>query len=669
MPVREDQKIQVQQATDIVRLIGEHVALRPKGREFAGLCPFHDDQNPSMFVSPAKQIYKCFSCGAGGDVFTFVTQYHKMTFPEALRHLADQAGIKLQAAGGRGQGSDEGPSERQRIAAANELAMGFFRTLYKHPEHGQAVREYVEKRGINAEMIEAFQLGYASDRWDGLATTIDRKSWDLQSFIAAGLVTPRNRNHDDSNNSELETRNSKPSNCYDRLRHRLIFPIFDAIGRPIAFGGRKLREADEPKYLNSPETKLFNKSATLYGLHLAKKPIIDSKTAVIVEGYTDVIACHQHGAKNVVATLGTALTREHVGELRRYAQKVVLVFDADEAGRKAADRAVELFLTGDLDVAIAVLPTGPDGAKLDPAELLAQPDGLAQWRRVVDDASDALAYQFDRIAADLTAAGTITGRQAIAEAYLDQLGRLGLSRMGQIRRALTVQRLANLLKMSESAVNDVLTGLEQRNTRFSQPAQPAQPDADESPWPAESLETGDFEADKAQPDVASRHSRSTLKAVERAERQLVGCLLRDTALFHHTLSDGRTLDEALTPAEMVTSIGRRVYQWVYNALCETEPVTLASLLGTLAEETDTQPLANWLTDADAEVEKATAGKAELLMSMLTSAAEALLAFEGEKRYRADLRGRAVAGEDRSLREAMASLRANPSPVRIARPRS
>ncbi|MEX0653891.1 MAG: CHC2 zinc finger domain-containing protein [Phycisphaeraceae bacterium] len=695
MPVREDQKIQVQQATDIVRLIGEHVALRPKGREFAGLCPFHDDSNPSMFVSPAKQIYKCFSCGAGGDVFTFVTQYHKMTFPEALRHLAEKAGIKLETTGGGGQGTG-GSGERQRIAAANELALGFFRALYKHPEHGKAAREYVQQRGISPEMVDAFQIGYGPDRWDGLATTIASKKWDLQGFVAAGLVSPRQRNRgagygdpgsgSDADGSAPDPRspNPDPSNCYDRLRHRLIFPIFDAIGRPIAFGGRKLREADEPKYLNSPETRLFNKSATLYGLHLAKKPIIDSKIAVIVEGYTDVIACHQAGAKNVVATLGTALTREHVGELRRYAQKVVLVFDADEAGRKAADRAVELFLTGDLDVAIAVLPTGPDGAKLDPAELLGQPDGLAAWNGAIERAHDALTYQFDRIREELTAADTVTGRQAVAERYVEGLGKLGLSRTGSIRRALIVQRLAGLLKMSESAVNEALQAVERRSARFTQPAPPTVSAEAEA---AESFEALPSAMDKGDSGVASRDSRSTLKALERAERQLVGCLVRDRELFHHTLADGRTLDEAVTPAELVTSVGRSLYQRVYDRLCEAEVVTLVSLLGELAElegaaEAEGRSLANWLTDADAEVERATQGKADLLAPMLTSAAEALLAYEGEKRYRqlrdqATTAGRGEPGEQagaapdeaRLLRELVEHRRANQSPVRIARPRS
>ena len=327
MAVQEDQKIQVQQATDIVRLIGEQVSLRPKGKEFAGLCPFHDDKNPSMFVSPAKQIYKCFSCGAGGDVFTFVTQYHKMTFPEALSFLAERAGIRLEARGGRG-GGEAKQGERGRISQANTLAVGFFRALYRHAEHGRSGREYVAKRGISPEMVEAFEIGYAPDRWDGLSMTIAQKNWDLGAFELAGLVKARERGG--------EPASGEASGHYDRLRHRLIFPIFDAIGRPIAFGGRKLREADEPKYLNSPETALFNKSATLYGLHLAKKPIIDSRTAVIVEGYTDVIACHQAGVRNVVATLGTALTAEHVRELRRYAEQVVLVFDGDAAVRKPA---------------------------------------------------------------------------------------------------------------------------------------------------------------------------------------------------------------------------------------------------------------------------------------------------------------------------------------------
>ena len=655
MAIRNDIKDRVQQATDLVRLIGEQVALRPKGKEFAGLCPFHDDKNPSMQVSPAKQIYKCFSCGAGGDAFSFVMNYHKMNFPEAIKHLAERAGIEVEEEKGSRFG-DQGAStsERKQIAGANAQAVEFFRALLKHPEHGQIARGYIERRGINPEMVADFQIGYAPDGWDGLVQMIEHKSWELGGFELAGLVSQRDS-----------------GGYYDRLRHRLVFPIFDAIGRPIAFGGRKIREEDEPKYLNSPETKLFNKSATLYGLNLAKKPIIDSKTAVIVEGYTDVIACHQGGARNVVATLGTALTGEHVAELRRYAEKVVLIFDADEAGQKAADRAVELFLTGDMDVAIAVLPDGKD-----PADLMAQEGGRGLWDEAVATAHDALTYQFSRLTDQMDGTTTLTGRQKLADTYMTRLAQLGLSRTGAIRRSLVVQRLAGILHMSEQAVSELLS----QKTAIAKRAPRLAPIQDYSDMPVG--EDGQYieatEPEEYVPEaVASADSRRRLKALELAERQILGCLIRDNQRFGQTLSDGRTFDEALTSADFITPDHRRLFERIFDRLSAGESVTLSSVLGDLASQGE-QGLSDILTQADADVDAATGDKFEEVGPVLGLAAAALLDYQREAEYRRHKQSLAAgaAGEENAdpdgldstqlLRRMIEHRRDNPSPVRIAR---
>jgi len=675
MPIREDIKDRVQQATDIVRLIGEQVALRPKGKEFAGLCPFHDDKNPSMQVSPAKQIYKCFSCGAGGDAFSFVMNYHKMNFPEAIKHLAERAGIEVQEDRVSGIGvRGSGPRERKQIAGANGQAVEFFRALLKHPEHGQAARDYIDRRGISPEMVGEFQIGYAPDRWDGLVQTMQSKDWDAVGLELAGLISRRD-NHPPSDIPH-------PQSCYDRLRHRLVFPIFDAIGRPIAFGGRKLREEDEPKYLNSPETKLFNKSATLYGLHLAKKPIIDQKTAVIVEGYTDVIACHQGGARNVVATLGTALTGEHVRELRRYAEKVVLIFDADEAGQKAADRAVELFLTGDMDVAIAVLPEG-----LDPADLMSREDGRAQWDRAVATAQDALAYQFARLGEQMDSSATLTGRQKLADAYLTQLAQLGLGRAGALRRALVVQRLAGLLHMGEQAVSELLsrktTAARQAPRNASRMAQEAAGAGAPQPSDADIPvgEDGQFmaagESEEYVPvEVASGETRRRLRALELAERQAIGCLVRDNQRFGQALNDGRTFDEAVSSADFVTPENRRLFERVFDRLGAGQTVTLKGLLGDLASEGE-QGLSDILTQADADVDAATGERLDQVGPVLVLAAQALLDHHREAQYRQHKQALATGGETgggegdgpdnaQLLRRMIEHRRDNPSPVRIAR---
>jgi DNA primase len=361
---QHDDRQRVLDATDVVQLIGEHVALKARGREFIALCPFHDDHKPSMYVVPAKQIYHCFSCGAGGNALTFVMEYHKMAFREALEHLAQRAGVELTpwkpgAAAGAAAGSQEqrgGGAPRQEVLAANRAAADFFERMLAREDLGRAAREVIARRGISPEMVESFRLGAAPEMWDGLQRTISHKNAPAGPFLAAGLLKQRNE-----------------GGLYDAFRNRLMFPIQDQTGAVVAFGARRINEEDEPKYLNSPDSVVFNKSATLYGLHQAARTIQRTRTAIVTEGYMDVIACHQAGVTNAVAALGTAMTRENAKILRRLCDTVVLLFDGDEAGQRAADRAVEVFFAEPVDVRIAVLP--PDAGAKDPDELLKQEGG------------------------------------------------------------------------------------------------------------------------------------------------------------------------------------------------------------------------------------------------------------------------------------------------------
>ncbi len=629
--VSDDIKARVQQATDLVRLIGEHVALRPRGREFIGLCPFHDDKNPSMYVSPAKQIYKCFSCGAGGDAFSFMMGYHKMTFPEALKHLAERAGIALPEKNERRSSDEAGGSslDRSTLLDANAKACGFFQTLFRHSEHGKLPRDYVARRHINADMIEAFQIGYAPDRWDGLTLTISDKKWAQAGFEKLGLISRR----------------TTGDGYYDRFRHRLIFPIGDSLGRVIAFGGRKLREDDEPKYLNSPESALFNKSATLYGLHLAKKTIINERTAVVVEGYTDVIACHQHGVKNVVATLGTALTSQHVVELRRYCDRVILIYDGDEAGVKAADRALEIFLTGGLDVAIAIIPD-----ELDPGDLFELPDGLERWQKVIASATDALAFQFARTRAQWQGIDTVTGRQKLIEDYLRRLAQMGLgtkkglgalagggsggASSATVRRAMIVQQIASLLRISESEIDKLLAQLTPmpRPSPSVTPAPPAPPStsAENAYSAGQTLQN----TEESPEPFANGQSEASIKALRVAERQIIGCLLLQPELFHQVYLEGRPMDEALTPMEMPTASGRLLYERMYQTLAEGQTLTLNGLLADLAE-TGQPDLTTLATDAFTEVEKNWGDKLDGLMELLADSVRAILAYQRQREYQAD----------------------------------
>ncbi|MEO0512129.1 MAG: DNA primase [Planctomycetota bacterium] len=442
----------VKQASDIVRVVGEHLELKARGREYVGLCPFHDDRTPSMAVVPAKQIFHCFACGAGGDVFSFVMRYHRMEFVEALRYLADRAGIELAPRRSKDGRAAGGVSKRGTLAEANAFAQAFFQTILNHAEHGRTARELVERRGIAAAMVEAFGIGASPDRWDGLLKTIEAKSLAPEPFAEVGL---------------LKTRDS--GGRYDALRNRLIFPIMDQTGRVIAFGGRRVNDEDDPKYLNSPESELFNKSATLYGIHRASRPIQTSGVAIVTEGYTDVVACHQAGVENAVATLGTALTREHARLLRRLCHTVVLLFDGDDAGLRAADRAVEVFFAEAVDVKIATL-AGVTDAK-DPDELLKRDGGRELFDRAIDEATDILEFRLEATRRRLS----VDGVSAFEQAYEDEvrkLAQLGLSRAKPVRKQRILQRLVELTGLPDRAIAEALAAV-----RVYDPVEPPPPAA------------------------------------------------------------------------------------------------------------------------------------------------------------------------------------------------
>lgn len=472
---KNEDKERVRDASDIVRVVGEHVALKAKGREYVGLCPFHDDRKPSMNVVPSKQIFHCFVCQTGGDVFSFVEKYHKMDFREALEYLAERAGITLiksapsadQWSQGGSQGSHDGsgghtgghggghdghsqgdwpvetggpvPLTRADLVGASAAAAAFFRTILKHPEHGRAAREIIERRGISPEMVQSFGLGAAPDRWDGLVLTVQKQGLNRRAFAQTGLLKRR-----ESDNS-----------FYDAFRNRLMFPIQDQIGRVIAFGARKIKEEDEPKYLNSPESPLFDKSATLYGLHQAAREIQKQRIAIITEGYTDTIACHQAGVSNAVATLGTALTTRHASILRRHCDTVVLLFDGDDAGQRAADRAVEVFFAEDIDVRIATLATVTDAK--DPDELLKREGGRDLLLQAIGGATDLLDFRYRRIRRRLAGAGMAAMTRAIEE-ELAHLVQLGLNSLPMLRRRLIIKQIASIAGVDEQTITKSIPG-------------------------------------------------------------------------------------------------------------------------------------------------------------------------------------------------------------------
>ncbi len=402
----EATKAAIKNSVDIVSLLADYgLPAHRSGSKLKVLCPFHDDHNPSLELNPERQSYKCWSCGAGGDIFTFVQEFERVDFPEALRMLADRAGITLEQPTAGPEPA--GPSKTDLFAVNAWAESEFVAGLGLVDE----ARAYVESRGISKEMIRQFRLGYAPESRDWLVTRARRAGFSIELLEEAGLVSRAQENQ---------------QIVRERFRGRLIFPIHDARGRTVAFGGRimpdleaRMKEEGKgvAKYLNSPETRLFKKSRNLYGIDHARLSTRAAGWVGVVEGYTDVIAAHQAGLANIVGTLGTALTDDHVRALRSLADRVVLVFDGDEAGQKAADRSLELFLGHEVDVRVLTLPE-----ELDPCEFLLE-HGAEPFQAMVDRAVDPLTFTLDR-AASLYDLDSAEGSRLMSERVLATLSRV-----------------------------------------------------------------------------------------------------------------------------------------------------------------------------------------------------------------------------------------------------
>lgn len=330
---------EVRARNDIAEVIGSYLPLKTTGRQMKALCPFHKEKTPSFTVNSDRQIYHCFGCGAGGDVIRFVQEYEKTDFMTALRMLADRAGVELIAGEGSGGGN------RQELLRIHEnIASLYHRILLEH-ESGAAGRAYLASRALQDQTVKEFEIGFAPDRPDTLSR------WAAQKKIPAELLEQ----------AGLTLKSDRGGGYYDRFRNRLMFPIRDEAGRVIGFSGRHvLPEQSGGKYVNSPETPLFHKGRVLFALDKARRAMADSRRAVICEGQLDAIRCHEAGIRNVVATQGTALTPDHAHMIRRYADEIILMFDADAAGRKAALRSSEVFIAEGMSVRIACLPQGED---------------------------------------------------------------------------------------------------------------------------------------------------------------------------------------------------------------------------------------------------------------------------------------------------------------------
>lgn len=364
--MERDQIQEIKDRNDIVEVVSQYVHLQKAGKGYKGICPFHEEKTPSFTVSPDKQLWHCFgACQEGGDVIKFMQKVENLPFGEAVERLARRVGLTLE----RSLGGRQRLPEREQIYEANRAAARFFRERL-HDASGRRAQAYLRKRGLDAAAIEKFGLGYAPNSWNALLHYLGQQNIPLGLAEKAGLVR----------------RSPRDQGFYDYFRHRLMFPIHDVQGRVIGFGGRVL-EAGSPKYLNSPETLVFNKGRTLYGLHQAVKAIGENGIVVVMEGYMDVIAAHQFGLNQAVATLGTALTADHLRILRRYTQRLYICFDADSSGVAAMLRSSELFEAAEMEARVVLLSEGRD-----PDEFL-RAEGRAGFLEMLNQALDVVDYK------------------------------------------------------------------------------------------------------------------------------------------------------------------------------------------------------------------------------------------------------------------------------------
>ncbi|BCV25619.1 MAG TPA: DNA primase [Firmicutes bacterium] len=378
---------QVRAANDIVAVVSDYVRLKKVGHNFVGLCPFHNEDTPSFNVNREKQMFYCFGCNVGGDVFEFVRQREKVDFPEAVRLLAERAHLPLPA---RSRREERRQEERDELYYANALAAEYFRAQLTRPG-GEAAREYLARRGVTLEVAEDFGLGYAPPAWEGLLSHLKSRGVSAATAVRAGLAVPR----------------PQGDGAYDRFRGRLMFPIRDLRGRVCAFGGRVLGPG-EPKYLNSPETPVYSKGRTLYALERARSSIEKEDRVLVVEGYLDALTCHQYGFTWAVASLGTALTRDQVELLKRFSNNVYIGYDADAAGQAATVRGLELTRAAGCRVRVLKVPVGKD-----PDEFL-HSEGKEAFAALVAAALPLPDYHYQRLLAR-HGKDTLEGRVAVAQ--------------------------------------------------------------------------------------------------------------------------------------------------------------------------------------------------------------------------------------------------------------
>ncbi len=390
---------QIAAANDIVEVIGSYFPLKRAGTNFKALCPFHQEKTPSFTVSPSRQTFHCFGCGTGGSVFRFVMDYEHTDFPSAVRKLAARAGITVvEKSRGRAADDEERQRElRQRLLKLHaEAAQWFHENLIKR-EIGEPARKYLKQRGITLEIANRWQLGYAPEEWDAFGSWARARGYDVRDLIASGLIKVKDDTDSIGSQRSVSAQAAAHATAsYDRFRGRIMFPICNDVGEVIAFSGRLLQDEEgAAKYLNSPETALFRKGSVLFGLDKSKRALIEADCAVVCEGQLDLISLFESGITNVVAPQGTAFTEAQARILKRFVNEVVLCFDADAAGQKAAERSLDALLQNDLIVRVAEMPTGED------PDSLVRREGKTVFEKRIADARDFFDYWIERETANV----------------------------------------------------------------------------------------------------------------------------------------------------------------------------------------------------------------------------------------------------------------------------
>lgn len=485
----------VMEANNLVDLIGQYTPLKPTGSNLMGLCPFpdHNEKSPSFSVSASKQLFHCFGCKKSGNIIGWLQQYNGMSFPEAIEHLADRAGIAMptpELKDGQRQQYQQQQDKRKQLLRTNEFARNYFRSQLR--QGGSELRRYLQSRRLSEEICDSFQIGYAPDSWDALGAYLQRESIPATVAEQLGLIKRR----------------QKGDGYFDIFRHRLIFPILSASGEVLGFGARVLRSEEQPKYLNSPESPIFHKGKTLYGLHETAKHILSEDAVIVVEGYMDLIALFSAGIKNTVANLGTAFTEDHARLIKRYTKNVILLFDGDEAGQRAADRAVGILYGQALYPKILQLPD-----QLDPDEFLAT-KGVEAFRQALDSTQDLFYWYLARVLQDFDRSPT--GQIKAIDRIYPLLAQVADTRL----RALYLRETAERLGVEESWLRDTLRQM------WKKTKQPLSP----SPAPLGSVRSASY-AGATDPENINNTEYLDVESWQASELEMLKICLANEALW------------------------------------------------------------------------------------------------------------------------------------------